>query len=328
MLLKSITLMTVFLLGPWGAAFAIFGEVLIDGGAEPAFCEQVGRRLTSVVNVLESGDLSGERALFTSDGYDRAVDLLKRVPMENGRPTQKTPLLKLPGGGWEVRDIRVSVVLGETAENRVAAAANPYQYLVFQLTPDGLIDDVRFALESTHYRRLMEEGERLKDFTRRQKILQTLEIFRTAYCRKDLEYLKQVYSDDALIIVGRVLKPREDLPDGLERVGLSRDRIEFIRMSKRQYIEALANVFQRNAFVKVVFDSVEVAVHERDPNLYGVTLKQNWYSSVYSDTGWVFLLWDFQNEENPTIYVRSWQPERFPDGALINLYEFNIIRTN
>ncbi len=307
--------------------WALLGEVLIDGGADDAFCEQVGQHLTGVVNAFETGDLSAHEAVFTPDGYERAVDLLRRVPMENGRPTHRTRLLHLPDGGWEVRGIKVTVKMGETADNPVHAAANPNQFLVFQLTRQGLIDDIRFAIESIHYRRLVEEGERLKDFARRQKILQTLEIFRTAYCRKDLDYLRRIYSDDALIIVGRVLKPREDLPDDMRWAGLSEDRIKFIKLTKRQYINGLENVFQRNAFVKVVFDSVEVLQHERDQHLYGVTLKQNWYSSSYSDTGWVFLLWDFKNEENPTIYVRSWQPDRFPDGTLINLYEFNIVRS-
>lgn len=309
-------------------AFAILGEVLIDGGAEPTFCEQVGRRLTEVVNALETGDLSGQRLGFTEEGFARAVDLLRRVPMENGRRTHKTPLLKLPGGGWEVRDIRVTVQMGETAESEVMSARNPNQYLVFQLTSEGLIEDIRFALETTHYKRMVEEGERLQDFARRQKILQTVEIFRTAYCRKDLEYLRQIYSDDALIIVGRVLKTRKDLPaDVMSWAGLSQNKIEFVKLSKHQYLTGLERVFQRNAFVKVVFDSVEVVRHESDPYLYGVTLKQHWYSSTYSDTGWVFLLWDFKNEENPTIYVRSWQPERFSDGSLINLYDFKIVRT-
>ena len=84
--------------------------------------------------------------------------------------------------------------------------------------------------------------------------------------------------------------------------------------------------FTYNAFVKVVFDSVEIMRHEKDQDLYGVTLKQNWYSSTYSDTGWVFLLWDFKDEKNPMIYVRSWQPERFKDGSIIDVHEFIIAR--
>ncbi|NQU06669.1 MAG: hypothetical protein HQ568_11295 [Calditrichaeota bacterium] len=302
-------------------AWAVLGEVLIDDNDDAELCIALSKNLTAVVNALETADLSNQKASFTLEGYNLACDLLKKVPMSNARRTHKTKLLKLPQGGYEVRDIKVKVEMGDTP-------GNPNQNLVFELTEEGLISDVRFAIETTHYKRLLEEGERLNDFARRQQILQTVEIFRTAYNRKDIDYLKRVYSDDALIIVGKVLKPRTDLPDMLENSGLSRDKIEFIKLSKAEYITNLSRCFEKNAFVKVVFDSVEVTRHNEDPDLYGVTVKQNWYSSTYSDTGWVFLLWDFQDENSPTIYVRSWQPERFEDGSVINLYEFKIVRSN
>ena len=320
---RNCILIAVFFLSviPATQAFAVLGEVLITGGAEKPFCDRVGQNLTSIVNTFETGNLSPQSGLFTAEGYEIACDLLQKVPMVNARRTQKTRLLKLPRGGYEVRDIKVKVEMGETP-------GNPNQYLVFTLNSDGKITDLRFAIETTHYKRMVEEGHLLNDFARRQQILQTVEIFRTAYCRKDIDYLRQIYSDDALIIVGRVLKPRKDLPDMLERSGLSREKIEFIRLSKQQYIANLDRNFQKNAFVKVVFDSVEVTRHNDDPDLYGVTVKQNWYSSTYSDTGWVFLLWDFKDEKQPTIYIRSWQPERFEDGSVINLYEFKIVRSN
>lgn len=308
------------------SAFAILGQVIITEGGTPELRDLVGSNLTELLNAFESGDLSGHRTVFTSEGYLSMTDILQKAPMENAHRTKTTKLLTLPAGGWEVRDIKVKVELGETADNPYAIAKNPYQYLVFQLTQEGLIDDIRLAIEKPHWDQIVEQGRLLEDFARRQQILQTVEVFRTAYCRKDLDYLKKIYSDDALIIVGKVLKEKKDLPDYLERSLLSRDKIEFIRLSKKQYISGLEKVFTYNAFVKVVFDSVEIIRHEKDQDLYGVTLKQNWYSSAYSDTGWVFLLWDFKDEKNPLIYVRSWQPERFKDGSVIDVHEFIIAR--
>lgn len=45
------------------------------------------------------------------------------------------------------------------------------------------------------------------DARRRHTILNYCEHFRTAYTTKDLDFLKQVFSDKALIIVGNVIKP-------------------------------------------------------------------------------------------------------------------------
>ena len=309
-----------------GSAVAYLGQVMISDGGTPELRKLVGANLTGVVNALESGDLSGQRGAFTAEGYRCTTELLRKAPMANAQRTKTTRLLTLPAGGWEVRDVKVRVELGETAGNPVAAAADPHQYLVFQLTPDGLIDDIRFAVEKPHWEEIVEQGRRLEDFARRQQILQTVEVFRTAYCRKDLDYLRKIYSDYALIIVGRVLEEKRDIPDYLERSTLGSEKIEFIKLSKKQYIDNLERVFQYNAFVKVVFDLVEIVRHEKDHDLYGVTLKQDWYSSAYSDTGWVFLLWDFKDEQNPMIYVRSWQPERFKDGSTIDVHEFVIAR--
>ena len=308
------------------SANAITGEVIVGAGAEPLFCQQVSDILTEVINSFEDGNLTPQHTMFTKEGFRTTTQLLKQTGMKNARRTHRTNLVNLDRGGWEVRDIKVKVKLGETANNEVQAATDPTEYLVFDLTPKGLIDNVNFSVARGHVKKLIDDGKRLGDSARRLKILQTVEIFRTAYCRKDLDYLNRIFSDDALIIVGRVLKPREDIPDMLQSSGLGKERIQFVRRTKAEYLAGLEVVFKRNAFVKVVFDSLDVLQHGDDPDLYGVSLKQNWYSSTYSDTGWVFLLWDFKDDHNPTIYVRSWQPEKFEDDSIIGLYDFKIER--
>jgi hypothetical protein len=140
-----------------------------------------------------------------------------------------------------------------------------------------------------------------------------------------LEYLKKVYSEDALIIVGRVLKEKKDDINYLENSFLSRDRIQFIRLSKREYIDKLEKVFTGNAFVKVRFDSIDIKKSPVDPKIYGVMLKQYWNSSTYHDEGYLFLMLDFRDAENPIIHVRSWQPEKFSDGSVVNLGDFIVV---
>lgn len=77
--------------------------------------------------------------------------------------------------------------------------------------------------------------------------------------------------------------------------------------SKKEYLGNLKKAFDRNGYVNVSFDDFEVVRHWSNPNFYGVTLKQVWRSSTYSDTGILFLIWDFTNEDKPKIHVRVWQ---------------------
>ena len=65
--------------------------------------------------------------------------------------------------------------------------------------------------------------------------------------------------------------------------------------------------------------------------MYGVTLKQEWNSSRYSDVGFIFLMIDFQDENNPLIQVRTWQPEKLNGQVLareevFSLGDFDIVR--
>jgi hypothetical protein len=58
--------------------------------------------------------------------------------------------------------------------------------------------------------------------------------------------------------------------------------------------------------------------------VYGVTLKQDWKSSMYSDKGYVFLLIDYRNEQEPIITVRTWQPQEYNGRPLAQSEIFQI----
>jgi hypothetical protein len=149
----------------------------------------------------------------------------------------------------------------------------------------------------------------LTDLRRRQLILDYVEQFRTAYNQKDINFLNQVFSDDALIITGKVIQQKH-------AEGFSTPKIQYNKQSKEQYIKNLRGVFQRNSYIKVTFDEIEVMRHPVNPNFYGVTLLQGWTSGKYHDDGYLFLLWDFTNEKAPQIHVRTWQPDKIGDKAL------------
>ena len=91
--------------------------------------------------------------------------------------------------------------------------------------------------------------------------------------------------------------------------------------SKEQYIRNLRGVFARNSYIKVTFDEIEVMRHPVKTDFYGVTLHQGWSTynkngtQGYHDDGYVFLLWDFRNEQHPQIHVRTWQPDAFDQSG-------------
>jgi len=172
---------------------------------------------------------------------------------------------------------------------------------VLQFTPSGLISEFRIGLASHRYTELLRQGKDDIDIANRENILQFVEGFRTAYNRKDADYLNSVFSDQALIIVGRVVQ-------STGQRSAYQQQVEFLQFTKDEYISRLRQIFRANAWIEVGFKDVGILRHHRMPDVYGVSLTQYYSSSLYSDVGFLFLLIDFRDPEKPMIHVRTWQP--------------------
>ena len=224
--------------------------------------------------------------------------------------------------GWQVRN--VPLYLKEMSEDEA------YKEIAINFDRQGNIDDIYFTLDMHQYQAIMNSvGNEVTDLRRRQAILNFIENFRTSYNRKDLDLLSKVYSDDALIITGRVVRQNRTTDNALANFGFSNERIEYQTQTKKEYINKLRGIFQNNARINIVFDHVEVSRHPKYDDIYGVTLKQGWNTSNYSDVGWLFLMIDFRDGENMMIHVRTWQPEQFngkplPEDDIFHLGAFNI----
>jgi len=296
--------------------------VLISGG------NQITRKnletaLTAILqeaNKLQerTGNLDNVRTYCTENGFNALKTLIEKTGLFSTIPEYRTRLLETATDQYEIRGIKVRVNLGETA-------GDPIQELVFSITPRLYIDNVQFAIEMNHYNRILEKGLPLEDLAKRQQILNFLEEFRTAHGRKDLNYLERAYSDDALIIVGRVLQKKEGEDDYMNRSTLGDSIIQFIKLSKREYVERLRKVFAATSFVRVIFDNASVTRHSKYPDIYGIQVKQRWSSSSYGDVGYLFIMMDFKNPQAPLIHVRAWQPQPFKDGSVIGLGDFEIV---
>lgn len=187
-----------------------------------------------------------------------------------------------------------------------------YQEAVVDFDQQGRISDFRFSLDA-QLSESMENCGGVVDMERKMKILSYCERFRTAYNTKDIEFLRKIFSDDALIITGSVtMVSNAESP-------YSKMKVNYKKQNKQQYLANLERAFRRNKWIDVKFSEIGdngeqegcpgITRSKVNPNMYGVRLRQEWNSSNYSDTGYLFLLWDFTDESKPVIHVRTWQPE-------------------
>ena len=201
----------------------------------------------------------------------------------------------------------------------------PERALTIRLTRDGQIASVTMAASDAVYGRIMEQGINVTDLERRTTILSFVENYRSFYDEKDINSIDRVFSDDAIIITGTV----QQVPDWSRDQRNWKEQISWKQQSKPQYLTSLAANFKRNKYIKVTFSDVEVVRHPANPNYYGVTLHQHWKSSTYEDDGYILLVWEFRDGEDPIIHYRTWQPDRIGSGSIskdeiINIMDFNI----
>lgn len=222
--------------------------------------------------------------------------------------------------GYQLRNIAIKVIpVIEDYDGDLE------RQLTISLSRTGEITGARMAMASHVYTNIIKNGDAV-DMARREEILKFVEDFRSHYDEKDLEALNQVFSDDALIITGSVVMRRSNYGDQLKM----RPEIVYRTQNKQQYLSRLKQTFARNKYIKVTFSDPEVVRSKKNPNFFGVTLHQHWKSDRYEDDGYVFLLWEFkENDEPPIIHVRTWQPDKMageptPQDKIINIHDFEI----
>lgn len=210
--------------------------------------------------------------------------------------------ISLPGksGGFRIQNI--GVLMNPKEESGYDGEKRREIYIDFDKT--GKIVDFNFTLGMNMYTEILKKGEELGDLDRRMQIIDWCEHFAKAYCDKNMKFMQTIFSDDAIIITGKMTMQRERTDMGMK----DQAKVKYVQQTKSQYLSNLSKVFASNSYVNVKFEDYTVIRHGAKPNYYGVTLRQKWHTARYSDEGTVFLIWDFTNEEAPRILVRTWQP--------------------
>lgn len=159
-----------------------------------------------------------------------------------------------------------------------------------------------------------QETEEQKDARRQMFIKDFLATYETAYEKKEIGYIEDFFSDDALIItetkklnhIGKEIAPS---------VNKSRP-YETIVENRKEYIARLKEVFDSNTSIKINIAGLRIRQHAKYPEIYGVNFSQLWKDQNGGDNlesqmpGFVFLMIDFKHgEQTPVIHVRTWQPK-------------------
>lgn len=299
-----------------------------DGIDEGKLKQTIESSLSTLLTEINSA-CEQERALnmrilgMTNEAKSSLSMLWENVPFLCTDLVVVERVLETPAKGYQVRNIPIEMHPIDT----LVSPDELYKEAVVEFNADGKIESFYFGLDVTQTRKVLKSGSAVTDSRQRKMILNYVEHFRTAYNQKDSIFIEQVFSDDAIIITGKVTETRKS-----DVRPLGEKNITYVVQNKKQYISRLKQVFRKNKYINVVFEELQLASHPTRQNFYGVTVKQYYTSSTYSDVGYLFLLWDFRDEEKPKIHVRTWQPywldeksgKELPEDEIYDISSFDL----
>lgn len=153
----------------------------------------------------------------------------------------------------------------------------------------------------------------------RTRIVGFLEDYRTAYATKNLEYLDKVFDDNAVIVLGKRLQ----VAPQLNKEGyMSNHRVQFTQLTKREFLRNLRRQFQSKDYINLHFSQNRIYQLQKGVERYGIEIKQDYYSSNYGDTGYLTLIFDLTNPDQPVIHVRTWQEQPDPNFGVVSPADF------
>lgn len=153
----------------------------------------------------------------------------------------------------------------------------------------------------------------------RTRIVGFLEDYRTAYATKNLEYLDMVFDDNAVIVLGKRLQ----VAPQLNKEGyMNNHRVQFTQLTKREFLRNLRRQFQSKDYINLHFSQNRIYQLQKGVERYGIEIKQDYYSSNYGDTGYLTLIFDLTNPDQPVIHVRTWQEQPDPNFGVVSPADF------
>jgi len=285
---------------------ATVNVTISDGISNNAIKAKMERQISALLTEMSSAGESGRNLQYSqlhlSDEVQTAVEMLWDNSPFICTDNQIVEHCLTTGTGYQIRNIPLQMKSPDGEDD--------YQEAVISFDKSGNITSFYIAISMNLFMNVVNGNKDITDLRRRELILDYVEQFRTSYNQKDIKFLNQVFSDDALIITGKVIKAKPR--DGIKMP----DKIEYKKQSKQEYLGKLKQVFAANKQIRVTFDEIEVMRHPTNANVYGVTLHQGYTSDRYHDDGYLFLLWDFSDESAPQIHVRTWQPDMFNGSKL------------
>ena len=261
--------------------------------------------MTRVINAIKAKDYDSVSDCFSEDGLEMYKKLLNYG---------QARLLGDPQFSFYTMGKRVvcrSIPMAFSFKNNRRKFVED---VTFTFDENKKIECVAFGLGSQAKTDIFNKGVGAWSDYAKMVIATFLENYKTAFALKRLDYLESVSDDNATIITGHIIKKAPKVAmEGESFINSNNKLIKYTRQTKSEYMRKLKMCFQSNQFINIRFADNDVVKMGAGGETYGIQIKQDYYSTNYGDHGYLFLMVDFNDPDNPSIKVRTWQPDRNPN---------------
>lgn len=261
--------------------------------------------MTKVINAIKAKDYDSVSDCFSEDGLEMYKKLLNYG---------QARLLGDPQFSFYTMVKRVvcrSIPMAFSFKNNRRKFVED---VTFTFDENKKIECVAFGLGSQAKTDIFNKGVGAWSDYAKMVIATFLENYKTAFALKRLDYLESVFDDNATIITGHIIKKAPKVAmEGESFINSNNKLIKYTRQTKSEYMRKLKMCFQSNQFINIRFADNDVVKMGAGGETYGIQIKQDYYSTNYGDHGYLFLMVDFNDPDNPSIKVRTWQPDRNPN---------------
>ena len=254
-----------------------------------------------VVGAIKSKQYSAVRELFTPEGYKMFDDLI-----HYGNAT----IIGNPSFAfYNVIDRVVcrSIPMKFSFRNNNRSFVED---VTLTFDEDKKIESVAFGLDQAAKDDIFNKAVGTWNDSVRMVIATFLENYKTAFALKRLDYIESIFDNNAVIITGSYVKQARRNSENNKY--LEHKEVKYNKLNKATYLANLEKCFRSNEFINVRFSDNDVSKLSGGQT-FGIQIHQDYYSTTYSDTGYLFLMVDMNNPKQPIIKVRTWQPERDPN---------------
>lgn len=269
-------------------------------------------KMKSVETAIRTRDYASVKSLFTEDGYAKFRRLTGNGTLKmTGTPDysiETSPLFTIG------KSIPVSLTQGRHVSK---------EKIVFRFDKvSGLISSVAYGLTKRAEDDIFRKAS--WNIDSRYSLLTFMEDYQTAFILQDIDYIGKIFSNNAIIIVGKYqdaggLVRHKGFVDGTVLIS-RKPRLSYTRYDKDTYLKNLERLFANNSWTHISFEENEIEKINTgkllDNEALWIEIRQNWsVANGYNDTGYLAL----QINLKPTgsrINVRTFTPEFIPINQL------------